>query len=401
MTSGRQSADRLRDGDRALELPTHGRPPAARRRRARPRRSSRRRRPGTCSWIASRDRVERDDAGERGEAAEQHRVRHRPPEVLARDARSPAIGRRCGSGLGSSRPSSSSVRELFSSTRPPPWRPAKRSTWCSSVGSWTISASGSAIGSRLRIGRSSMRQNATTGAPVRSEPKVGNACACLPSANAATESSSAAVTTPWPPRPWMRTWNTCQRATAPASGHPEKPRGPRGRAARLTATAADRAGAPSVSPTRANASSANSSWSSSCAAEICTRTRAVPSGTTGIAEAGDEHAPLEQQLAEADRERRVADDDGDDRRLAGQRVEAALVEAGAEVAVLLAEPLRGAPGCSPSELRAPGARSRRRSAAARSRRAGAASAARAVRRRPRSRRRSRRRRRRAPCRACR
>ena len=30
----------------------------------------------------------------------------------------------------------------------------------------------------MRIGRSSMRQNATTGAPVRSEPKLGNACAC-------------------------------------------------------------------------------------------------------------------------------------------------------------------------------------------------------------------------------
>ena len=52
-----------------------------------------------------------------------------------------------------------------------------------------------------------MRQKATTGAPVRSEPKLGNACAWRPSTKAATDSSSAAVTTPWPPRPWMRTWN--------------------------------------------------------------------------------------------------------------------------------------------------------------------------------------------------
>jgi hypothetical protein len=36
---------------------------------------------------------------------------------------------------------------------------------------------------------------------VRSEPNVGKAWACFPSANAATERSSAAVTTPWPPRP--------------------------------------------------------------------------------------------------------------------------------------------------------------------------------------------------------
>ncbi len=59
-----------------------------------------------------------------------------------------------------------------------------------------ISASGSEIGSRARIGLSSMRQNDTTGAPMRSEPKVGKAWAWDPPSNAATESSSAAVTTP-------------------------------------------------------------------------------------------------------------------------------------------------------------------------------------------------------------
>jgi leucyl aminopeptidase len=40
-----------------------------------------------------------------------------------------------------------------------------------------------------------------TSEQVRSEPKLGNACAYFPSRKAATESNSAAVTTPWPPRP--------------------------------------------------------------------------------------------------------------------------------------------------------------------------------------------------------
>jgi hypothetical protein len=38
-----------------------------------------------------------------------------------------------------------------------------------------ISASGSVTGSRDRIGRSSIRQKDATGAPVRSDPKFGNA----------------------------------------------------------------------------------------------------------------------------------------------------------------------------------------------------------------------------------
>ena len=70
-----------------------------------------------------------------------------------------------------------------------------------------ISASGSLTGSWVRISWSSIRQKDMTGAPIRSEPKPGNACACRPSLNAAEASSSAAVTTPCPPRPWNRTWN--------------------------------------------------------------------------------------------------------------------------------------------------------------------------------------------------
>ena len=40
---------------------------------------------------------------------------------------------------------------------------------------------------------------------LRAEARKG--LGVLPSRKAATDSSSAAVTTPWPPRPWKRTWN--------------------------------------------------------------------------------------------------------------------------------------------------------------------------------------------------
>ena len=53
---------------------------------------------------------------------------------------------------------------------------------------------------------------------MRSEPKLGKACAWRPSVNAATERISAAVTTPWPPRPWMRTWNIVVAARPPSLG---------------------------------------------------------------------------------------------------------------------------------------------------------------------------------------
>src|ERR1019366_8742516 len=54
--------------------------------------------------------------------------------------------------------------------------------WWISVTSWMTRASGSITGSWVRIGRSSIRQKDTTGAPMRSEPKLGNACAWRPSA---------------------------------------------------------------------------------------------------------------------------------------------------------------------------------------------------------------------------
>lgn len=50
-----------------------------------------------------------------------------------------------------------------------------------------------------------MQQYATAGAPVRSDPKEGNAYAWRPSENAAFAIRSDAVTTPCPPLPWIRT----------------------------------------------------------------------------------------------------------------------------------------------------------------------------------------------------
>ncbi len=57
-------------------------------------------------------------------------------------------------------------------------------------------ASGSLTGSWVRIGLSSIRQNDITGAPIRSEPKPGDACVWRPSLSAAAASSSAAEATP-------------------------------------------------------------------------------------------------------------------------------------------------------------------------------------------------------------
>ena len=158
-----------------------------------------------------RDRLERDQAGQRGEAAEQHGVGQRPAEVLERDlggrhaCSRRSWRKRCAI---SARPSSSKLRLLLMQhvavglagpgTRRPgaaasgPGRSARRARGSARAG-----------GSRW----SSMRQNATTGAPVRSEPKLGNACAWRPCSKAAIENISAAVTTPWPPRPCIRICN--------------------------------------------------------------------------------------------------------------------------------------------------------------------------------------------------
>src|ERR1051325_4145265 len=57
-----------------------------------------------------------------------------------------------------------------------------------------------------------------------------------------------------------------------------------------------------------------------------------------VAEAGDEDALLEEQLAHPDRGRRLADDHRDDRGLSGERLEAELEEAIAKIAGVLAQP---------------------------------------------------------------
>ena len=59
-----------------------------------------------------------------------------------------------------------------------------------------ISACGARIGCRVRMGAAEIRQYETTGAPVRSDPKLGKAWACRPASKAASDSTSAAVTTP-------------------------------------------------------------------------------------------------------------------------------------------------------------------------------------------------------------
>ena len=80
----------------------------------------------------------------------------------------------------SPRPISGNVRPVLTSRYPSVGEAGEQVDLDGGASSWTMTASGSVIGSRTRITRSSIRQNATTGAPVRSEPNVGNACASRP-----------------------------------------------------------------------------------------------------------------------------------------------------------------------------------------------------------------------------
>ena len=95
--------------------------------------------------------------------------------------------------------------------------------------------------------------------------------------------------------------------------------------------------ASAAAPPSRNAASAWSRSSRVWAAEIWQRTRAWPWGTTGIAEAGDEHALGQQQVAHPDRRGGLAQDDRDDRGLAGERLEAELEQPLAEVAGVVAQ----------------------------------------------------------------
>ena len=104
-----------------------------------------------------------------------------------------------------SRPSSAGVREVLTSTTPSSASPSRTSR--DAQQRRVLDHHHVRVVDRVvrpdRRGRRS-GSTATTGAPVRSEPKLGSAWACRPWSKAATDSSSAAVTTPWPPRPWIR-----------------------------------------------------------------------------------------------------------------------------------------------------------------------------------------------------
>ncbi|OPX67433.1 MAG: hypothetical protein A4E30_00015 [Methanomassiliicoccales archaeon PtaB.Bin215] len=88
---------------------------------------------------------------------------------------------------------------------PPFFRPRATGSMSRSDSSSTTSRSGSYTWDLMLIFRSSMRAKAMTGAPRRSAPKYGKACACLPSMTAASAKVWAAMTAPCPPRPWNRT----------------------------------------------------------------------------------------------------------------------------------------------------------------------------------------------------
>src|SRR3954451_780539 len=152
--------------------------------------------------LAERGRhgIQRDRPRDRGERGEHRRTRHRPPEMLAGD-----LARRQRDQM--------SVRHLDVGARA-----VEEDGAVLEAGEHAgdVQERGVLDHEHVRVhdrlvradGRVTDRRNAITGAPVRSDPKLGNACAWRPSRNAATDSSSAAVTTPWPPRPWKRTWNT-------------------------------------------------------------------------------------------------------------------------------------------------------------------------------------------------
>ena len=187
---GPAQRDRLGDGARALELLGTGWAPASRSARARrrpwrrprcPRRSGRRtgrgwRRPPTRATTRSVSAAKPPSRAALGSgrprcSRARRRGRHGDDPRLELAEAEPA----------------GAVRAVEQDGAGLPCRPANTATWCSSVGSPMISASGATIGSRTRISRSSKRQNATTGAPVRSDPKLGKACACRPSRNAASD----------------------------------------------------------------------------------------------------------------------------------------------------------------------------------------------------------------------
>ncbi len=156
------------------------------------------------------DRVQRDGLGERGETTQQRGVRQRPPEVLAGD-RGRGDGTRPLRAQPADELAKAELGEVLGAVDQQVAAPgrARRRDRPGAAGSGPERSRRRARRSARAGGSSGHRCGRTrsTGAPVRSEPKVGNACAWRPSSKAATESISAAVTTPWPPRPWILTAN--------------------------------------------------------------------------------------------------------------------------------------------------------------------------------------------------
>ena len=205
--AGTAAGDGLGDRPRSLDLVTHGSAPGrCRRRRARRRNWPRPVRPGkrSATAVSSEPSETRPvipaSAPRRQTLGRGRRMCSRARSVAGTLTTWPG-GSRSRSGPS---PSAAGECDELINTRPSSTRPLNTSTWCSSVESMTTTASGRRTGSRARMALVEMRQYEVTGAPIRSEPKLGNACASKPSRKAATDSSSAAVTTPWPPRPCKR-----------------------------------------------------------------------------------------------------------------------------------------------------------------------------------------------------
>ena len=103
--------------------------------------------------------------------------------------------------------------------------------------------------------------------------------------------------------------------------------------------------------TRLNAASARSRCSGSSAADICTRTRAVPSGTTGKPKPVTKTPSSSSRCRERDRVRGLADDDRDDRGLAVERAGTRPRRSISRKTLVLSRRRARSSGCSSSTLR--------------------------------------------------
>ena len=209
ITSGRQSATALATGERAFDLATDDLRCLELRggvRRLRGNDVARRDLRFEARSDGGRDRRDRDDARQRSGTTQQGGVRQGPAEVLARELGRRHRDERSGRSrtARSSRPSSANVRVVLIRTNASCPTPPKTSTTVMQQRQVTDDQH---VGLDDQFPRTRPYRplvdaaERDDGRASCSEPKVGNACAYRPSSNAATERSSAAVTTPCPPRP--------------------------------------------------------------------------------------------------------------------------------------------------------------------------------------------------------